>query len=123
MKTARDMDFFCQFNEAFFQGDREFIEASITEDVVWTIVGSEPIRGKQAFLDVAFGVEDGYTNMDCMTELSLTNGRKAALKGKMIKKGDRDEPKIYAFCDFYVLDDEEDGKIKDMTTFVIELKE
>ena len=122
MKTARDTDFFRQFNGAFFQGDREFIEASITDDVVWTIVGSEPIKGKQAFLDVAFGMDDGYVDMDYTTELSLTNGMEAALKGKMIKKGMGDAPKIYAYCDFYVLDEEE-SKIKEMTTFVIELKE
>ncbi|MGH2317926.1 nuclear transport factor 2 family protein [Planococcus sp. SE5232] len=123
MKTARNTDFFRQFNGAFFQGDRQFIEESIAEDIVWTIVGSEPIKGKQAFLDVAFGVDDGYTDMEYTTELSLTNGREAALKGKMIRKGTGDVPKIYAYCDFYVLDDEDEGKIKEMTTFVVELKE
>lgn len=123
MKTARNTDFFRQFNGAFFHGDRQFIEESITEDIVWTMVGSEPIKGKQAFLDVAFGVADGYTDMEYTTELSLTNGREAALKGKMTRKGTDDEPKIYAYCDFYVLDDEDDGKIKEMTTFVVELKE
>ncbi|WP_223638780.1 nuclear transport factor 2 family protein [Planococcus sp. 4-30] len=123
MKTARNTDFFRQFNGAFFQGDRQFIEESIAEDIVWTIVGSEPIKGKQAFLDVAFGVDDGYTDMEYTTELSLTNGREAALKGKMIRKGKGDVPKIYAYCDFYVLDDEDEGKIKEMTTFVVELKE
>ncbi len=125
MKTARDTDFFRQFNGAFFQGDRQFIEESITEDIVWTMIGSEPIKGKQAFLDVAFGVNDGYTDMEYTTELSLTNGREAALKGKMFRKGERTDeaPKIYAYCDFYVLDDEDEGKIKEMTTFVVELKE
>lgn len=123
MKTARNTDFFRRFNGAFFQGDRQFIEESIAEDIVWTMVGSEPIKGKQAFLDVAFGVDDGYTDMEYTTELSLTNGREAALKGKMIRKGTGDVPKIYAYCDFYVLDDEDEGKIKEMTTFVVELKE
>ncbi|WP_394119979.1 nuclear transport factor 2 family protein [Planococcus donghaensis] len=123
MKTARNTDFFRRFNGAFFQGDRQFIEESIAEDIVWTMVGSEPIKGKQAFLDVAFGVDDGYTDMEYTTELSLTNGREAALKGKMIRKGTGEVPKVYAYCDFYVLDVEEEGKVKEMTTFVVELKE
>ena len=123
MKTAKNTDFFRQFNDAFFQGDRQFIEENITEDVVWTIVGSEPIVGKQAFLDVAFGMGEGYTDMDYTTELSLTNGREAALKGRMIRKGTGDAPKIYAYSDFYVLNDDDEGKIKEVTTFSIELKE
>lgn len=123
MKTARNTDFFRQFNGAFFQGDRQFIEANITEDIVWTMVGSEPIIGKQAFLDVAFGVGDGYSNMDYTAELSLTNGKEAALKGKMIRKGPGNASKTYAYCDFYVLDDEADSKVKELTTFVIELKD
>ena len=75
MKTARNTDFFRQFNGAFFQGDRQFIEESIAEDIVWTMMGSEPIKGKQAFLDVAFGVDDGYTDMEYTTEQQMMNAQ------------------------------------------------
>lgn len=123
MKAVKNTDFFYHFNSAFFHGDRLFIEDHISDDVVWTIVGSEPISGKQAFLDAAFGVEDGYQDVDFTIEISLATNGEAAVKGMMKKKGTADEPKVYAYCDFYVMDAESSEKVKELTTFVIEIKE
>lgn len=122
MKAVKNTDFFCHFNSAFFQGDRQFIEEHISEDVVWTIVGSEPITGKQAFLDAAFGVEDGYQDVDFTIDFSVATNGEAAVKGTMKKKGMADEPKIYAYGDFYVMESESSEKVKELTTFVIEIK-
>lgn len=123
MSTVKNTDFFSHFNHAFFHGDRQFIEEHISEDVVWTIVGSEPIIGKPAFLDAAFGVEDGYKDVDFVIDLSVAANGEAAIKGTMKKKGTADEPKVYAYCDFYVMDSENQEKVKELTTFVIEIKE
>lgn len=123
MNMVKNTDFFCHFNQAFFHGDRQFIEEHISEDVVWTIVGSEPIIGKSAFLDAAFGVEDGYKDVDFVIDLSIAANGQAAVKGTMKKKGTADEPKVYAYCDFYVMDAESGQKVKELTTFVIEIKE
>lgn len=122
MKAVKDTDFFCHFNSAFFHGDRLFIENHIADDVVWTIVGSEPITGKQAFLDAAFGVEDGYGDVDFTIDHAVATNGEAAVKGTMIKKGLADEPKVYAYCDFYVMEAENSEKVKELTTFVIEVK-
>lgn len=123
MTAIKDTDFFCHFNSAFFHGDRQFIEDHISDDVVWTIIGSEPIIGKSAFLDAAFGVEDGYKGVEFVIDLSVATNGEAAVKGTMKKRGDADEPKIYAYCDFYVMDTENTEKVKELTTFVIEIKE
>ncbi|ANU23263.1 nuclear transport factor 2 family protein [Planococcus donghaensis] len=123
METAKNADFFRQFNHAFFQGDREFIENNITDDVVWTMVGTESIVGKQAFLDTAFGLEEGYSDLEYWIDFSVTDAKKAALKGKMIRKTTDSTPKVYAFCDFYVLNDENDCKIKELTTFLVAIDE
>ncbi|MGB6408975.1 MAG: nuclear transport factor 2 family protein [Planococcus donghaensis] len=119
MVTAKNADFFRQFNHAFFQGDREYIESNITEDVVWKMVGAESIVGKNAFLDTAFGLEEGYSDLEYSIDFSITNADKAALKGKMIRKGTNGTPKVYAFCDFYVLNDENERKVKELTTFLV----
>ncbi|MCH4827921.1 nuclear transport factor 2 family protein [Planococcus halocryophilus] len=123
METAKNADFFRQFNHGFFQGDREFIENNITEDVVWKMVGSESIVGKQAFLDTAFGLEEGYSDLEYSIDFSVMNDNKAALKGKMIRKGTDDKPKVYAFCDFYELNGESECKVKELTTFLIAIEE
>lgn len=116
-------EFFHQFNQAFFQGDRQFIENNISEDIVWTMVGAESIVGKQAFLDAAFGMNEGYTGMDYSTELSLVENKGAALTGKMSRKGQDGTEKVYTYCDLYEVDDAKEGKIKTLITFVIELTE
>ncbi|MBT2570808.1 nuclear transport factor 2 family protein [Planococcus sp. ISL-110] len=123
MKVVKNTDFFCHFNSAFFHGDRLFIENHIADDVVWTIVGSEPITGKQAFLDAAFGVEDGYRDVDFTIDIAVAANGEAAVKGTMKKKGLADKAKVYAYCDFYVMETESSEKVKELTTFVIELKE
>lgn len=56
MVVTKNNEFFRHVNEAFFNGDAEFISENVTDDVVWTMVSNEPISGKQAFLDAAFGV-------------------------------------------------------------------
>ncbi|WP_154669142.1 nuclear transport factor 2 family protein [Planococcus antarcticus] len=123
MSVAKNTDFFCHFNRAFFQGDRQFIEEHISENVVWTIVGSQSITGKQAFLDAAFGVEDGYRDVDFSIELSVATNGEAAVKGTMKKNGLAGEQKIYSYCDFYVMETEHSEKVKELTTFMIQIKE
>lgn len=123
MDTLKTQDFFRQVNAAFFTGDKQFMENIATDDIVWTMVGSEPIQGKQAFLDAAFGV-GAYTDMAFDVDTVIANEKDAVVKGtmKMPEKAGGTE-KTYAFCDFYRLERNEGLKIKEMTTFVIELKQ
>lgn len=119
MDTIKNADFFRQFNQAFFQGNQEFIRNNITEDVKWTMVGAETIRGKQAFLDTAFKVEEGYSNLEYSIDFLVTEDSKAVVKGKMKVKEPAGTSKLYAFCDLYVLSDEEESQIKEVTTFLM----
>lgn len=119
METAKNTEFFHQFNDAFFQGNRQFIADHITEDVVWIMVGSEPIVGKVAFLDTAFGLDSGFSDLDYSVDFSLTDDKSAVIKGKMIQKRSNGLPKAYAYCDIYLVNDEDDCKINELTTFVL----
>lgn len=51
----------------------------------------------------------------------VTGGLDAAVKGTMTmpKAG---SGKTYAFCDFYRLNNAEESKVREMTSFVIEIK-
>lgn len=121
MVVTKNQEFFRHVNEAFFTGDQEFISQNVTEDVVWTMVGSEPIRGKQAFLDAAFGV-GGFMQMEFTIDSLITHGMDAAVKGTMIMT-DEGSVKTYAYSDFYRLNKPKEGKIQELTSFVIELKQ
>lgn len=122
MDTIKTQDFFRHVNAAFFNGDKDFIANIASEDIVWTMVGSEPIHGKQAFLDAAFGI-GGYMEMTFYIDTVITNDTAAVVKGTMKMPEKAGHVKTYAYCDFYRIDPDRKGKIKEMTTFVIELKE
>lgn len=123
MEGTSKHDFFRDFNAAFFNGDQQFVSGHVTEDVVWMMVGNEAIRGKKAFLDAAFGM-GGYTEMAFTIDSIVIQSLEAAAKGTMAMPGKNGESKTYAYCDFYLLDKdlEQEGKIKEMVSFVIEIK-
>ncbi|WP_240033901.1 nuclear transport factor 2 family protein [Planococcus salinus] len=118
----RTEDFFRQVNEAFFSGDIDFMEDIVTDDIVWHMIGSAPIHGKQAFMDAAFGI-GVYTEMDFQIDTVISNGMEAAVKGTMTMPNKSGDFQTYAFCDFYRMDRQSGGKIQEMISFVIELKQ
>lgn len=39
---GKSIEFFKKINEAFTNGDTDYIEANATEDVQWTLIGKGP---------------------------------------------------------------------------------
>lgn len=116
------MDFFRKFNAAFFEGDQDFINEHVTEDVVWSIVGSEPVKGKQGLLDAAFGIAD-FSNMENEIESVICSNGEAAVKGTSRRFDDNGNARKFCYCDVYTLDGDEPEKVKSIITFVIELQQ
>lgn len=111
-----------KFNESFARGDKEFILASVTEDVTWWMVGDQTIHGKEGVSNVL----DMFEN-EGKPELTIgkiiTHGRTAAVEGTMKAADKSGVMKTYAFCDTYVLNKFKNGKIKEINSFVIEVQE
>lgn len=120
MKTSSTADFLRDFNDAFFNGNQQFIEQHVTDDVEWVMVGASHLKGKQALVDAAFGMQD-YTQLDFNIEIIIAEGQEGAVKGVMTATGSGRE-RTYCYSDFYEMTADAEPRIHKMTSFVVEIK-
>lgn len=105
------------FNVAFAETNVDFILDNVSDDVEWTIVGDQEIRGKSDFATVV----EQMTDVD-VVELTIdhiiTHGATAAVNGTLqLASG-----QAHAFCDVYEFSRHgKNAKIQTMTSYVIEL--
>lgn len=112
--------FLQRLQEAFASSDTTYIAEQVTDDVRWTIIGDRTIDGKEAFVAALKEME-----VDAPMELSvghiITNGDTASVDGTIRMPDHIGGGKAYAFCDVYELRGSENPKIKEMTSYVIEI--
>lgn len=115
MKTAHQT-LLETFNKAFANSDTEFILRNVTDDIRWTVVGDQTVEGKEAFLAALKEME-----MDEPMKLTIhniiTHGKSAAVNGEM----ETSDGKRYAFCDVYRFSGFKNAKIKEMTSYALEV--
>ena len=102
-------------NIAFARNDKAYILEQISDDVVWYIVGSKKVIGKDQFskelsqmkLKKAIEIEINHI---------ITHGNAAAANGVIrYIKGN------YSFCDVYLFNSfRKNAKIKEITSYIIE---
>lgn len=114
-------DFFKKINEAFAKSDTDFLLANVTDDITWTVIGDFTVNGKEEFEAMLKKMESANSS-DLHFKSIITEGNLAAVEGSLKMTDTSGGEKIYAFCDIYKLDDEENGKIKEMTSYVAEVK-
>ena len=102
---------------AFAKGDMRFILANVTDDIRWNIVGEKLIQGKENFVKA---VEQMKINK--VTELIIqhiaTHGKAGAVNGSTKLK----DGTLQAFCDVYEFKDAKGTRVKEITSYVIEIK-
>lgn len=108
------MEFLKEFNIAFAKGDVEFITESVTDDIVWSIIGDKKIEGKEKFTAELEKMESEKVS-ELVLEHILSHGKEGAANGIMKMQ----DGKKYAFSDFYVFQGAKGTKIKSMTSYVI----
>lgn len=100
---------------AFSSYDLERVSPHLEEDISWTLVGEEPVKGKANFL-AALGEMMGNPAAELHISQILTHGKEAAVHGEMVmENGDR-----FAFADFYMFGSAGSEKVKSITSFVIQ---
>lgn len=114
--------FFRKFNESFFKGDQEFISEHVADDVSWSIVGTEPVKGKQGLLDAAFGIAD-FGAMEFHIDSVICSNGEAAVKGVSRRKDEAGNVRNFCYVDLYTLDYDHPNQVRSIVTFVIELKD
>ncbi|KAB8129902.1 nuclear transport factor 2 family protein [Gracilibacillus oryzae] len=111
---------FREFNEAFVKGTTDIILASVTDDIVWRMVGTDTIKGIDALKEALAGMEND-NKFELEIEHMITHGKEAAVNG-LIHSTNRDgEQRHYSFCDIYRLNKHKDGKIKEIISYVLEV--
>lgn len=127
MAVMNLQDFIGQADKAFFRGDFEFFEKNMTDDASWNIVGRLFASGKPAVLEAMrsvtaeMAVEGSSAQFN--RENLIVSGNEAAVKGSIVLTPPSGTEKTFNYFDLYVLDLEQDGKIKELTSFVIESKD
>ncbi|WP_416148361.1 nuclear transport factor 2 family protein [Salipaludibacillus sp. HK11] len=121
MKT-KTQEFIQKFNEAFATNDIRFIEESVTDDVVWIMKGDTVINGKSEMVETLNNMDNGGS-FELTIDHIITHGKTAAANGTMkVINSTGEDGAIYAFCDIYKLSSSKDGKIKELTSYLIEEK-
>lgn len=116
---GKSIEFFKEINEAFTNGDMDFIEANATDDVQWTLTGSLPIHGKSELIKAMKKMQSERVT-DLTFTYFITHGNIAAINGTMKLADKSGETKTYGFCHIYRLNKFKNGKIKEITSYVIE---
>ncbi|RAV29042.1 nuclear transport factor 2 family protein [Sinomicrobium soli] len=108
------MEFLKEFNIAFAKGNVEFLTESVTDDIVWNIVGDKKIKGKDSFAKELNKMKEIKT-AELQLDQILSHGKEGAVNGIIkIQNG-----KKYAFSDFYRFSGAKGKKINSMTSYVI----
>src|SRR5690554_6227659 len=90
------MEFLKDFNIAFAKGDVEFIAESVTDDIVWDIIGDRKIEGKEKFTEELEQMKSLKTT-ELEIDQILSHGKEGAVNGIMKMQNG----KKYVFSDFY----------------------
>jgi|SRR5690554_4237536 len=110
------MEFIKEFNIAFAKGNETFLLDSVTDDIIWSIIGEKDINGKDKFaneLREMKGIQASELKLDSI----LSHGKYGAANGLMIMpNGEK-----YAFSDVYLFSNTKGSKIKTITSYVIKI--
>lgn len=110
------MELLKEFNIAFAKGNVEYIIESVTDDIVWNIIGDKKIEGKETFAK-EFEKMKSKKATELIIDQILSHGKEGASNG-IIKMQNGKE---YAFSDFYKFKGAKGGQIKSITSYVIKI--
>lgn len=106
--------FLQKINEAFARSDTDFIVKNVTDDIRWTIHGDRSVQGKEEFVQALKEMESGEPYELDINNI-ITHGDSAAVDGTMRTH----DSNTYAFCDVYKFRGFKNPKIKEITSYVI----
>ena len=99
---------------AIANGDLNFLDKNISEDIYWEILGKKIIIGKENYLKEIKG-HKLWQPKNLIIDTIITHGRDASLNGKIIGP---DKLK-FSFCDIYKFKGAGGKMISSILTFII----
>ncbi len=110
--------FLRRLNEAFSKNNTAYVVKQMTDDIRWTIIGDRTVVGKEAFI-AALSEMAADKPLKLTIKNIITHGDSAAVEGTM----KTEDGKTYAFCDVYKFRGFKNPRIKEMTSYVLEVRE
>lgn len=110
------MEFLKEFNIAFAEGNVKFLTESVTDEIIWNIIGDRKIEGKENFRGELKKMKEEKTT-ELILDQILSHGKEGAANG-IIKTQNE---KKYAFSDFYTFNNTKGKKLKSITSYLIEI--
>jgi len=109
--------FLQQLTIAFAKGETGFILSSVTEDIRWNLVGEKLVQGKDDFAKALEQITKAK-----VAELTIhhvvTHGKAGAVNGtRKLNSGE-----TRAFCDVYEFSGAKGTSVREITSYVIEVK-
>lgn len=110
------MEFLKEFNIAFAEGNVKFLTESVTDEIIWNIIGDRKIEGSENFAKELEKMKEQKTT-ELILDQILSHGKEGAANGIIkIQNGKR-----YAFSDFYTFNNTKGRKLKSITSYLIEI--
>lgn len=110
------MEFLKEFNIAFAEGNVKFLTESVTDEIIWNIIGDRKIEGSENFAKELEKMKEQKTT-ELILDQILSHGKEGAANGIIkIQNG-----KKYAFSDFYTFNNTKGKKLKSITSYLIEI--
>ena len=107
-----------QVNESFRINNPDVFTGFCREDAVWNILGDQILTGKKAITDFMEPMR-GCNPADVKFYHTVQEGEKVVSTGSMIMPGKDGTNTEMMFSDLYVF---EDGLIREITSYIVELK-
>ena len=104
-------------NAAVVKGDHEGFLSHCTEDVVWTFVGDQTLKGKEAvrrYMKAAYAEPPRFR-----VDRLIAEGDFVTALGDIDMKDETGRPVHSAYCDVWRI---RDGKLAELKAFVVEIK-
>lgn len=107
-----------QANAAVSAGDNEGFLAFCTDDIVWSTVGGETLRGKEAVR--AWMAKEYVEPPDFDVRRMIAEGDFLVALGHIVSKDESGNPVRHAYSDVWRL---RDGKLAELNAYVIETRD
>lgn len=112
--------FIVDVNQAFSEGNSEYLLNHITTDFCWIIVGERTVGGKTEFSEALKEMQD-MPPMKISVDNIISTEKSAVVEGTVIGRNKNGQKKHFGFCDIYWLSGDKEIKIKRITSYVIDV--
>jgi hypothetical protein len=109
-------EFLKEINIAFVKGYSDFLTKSVTDQIIWNIIGDRKIEGKEKFTEELEKMKAEKAS-ELILDRILTHGKEGAVSGTMKMQNGKE----YAFSDFYEFSGAKGAKVKSITSYVIRI--